>query len=140
MLAKETLKFLYRKKIDPKNIGVFAHAWDMQKTELNGKVFLLFCVIATNVLTEDEFFGLDDKRIAAFREECLNLLDAVRAGTTKWAECCELFAELTGEKIDMDLLTQAGVSADECITKGASDDNTVHVADSVGSIDSGASR
>lgn len=117
MLSESTLKFLHRKKIDPKNIGVFAHAWELQRSELNGKVFLLFCVIATNVLAEEEFYGDDEPKIAAFREECVNLLDAVREGTTKWSECCDLFATLTGETIDLDLLSQAGVSAEGCIRK-----------------------
>ena len=119
MLARETLKFLHQKKIDPKMIGVFTHAWELQRTELNGKVFLLFMVIATNVLAEEEYYGDNEDKIAAFREECLNLLDAVRAGTTKWSECCDLFEALTSEKIDLDLLTCAGVSAEECVTHNA---------------------
>lgn len=121
MLAPETLKFLHQKRIDPKMIGVFAHAWDKQKTELNGKVFLLFMVIATNVLTEDEYFGTDSKKIADFREECLNLLDAITSGSTKWQECCDLFYEQTGERIDLDLLPQAGYTADECLRKEPKD-------------------
>lgn len=118
MLSDKTLKFLHQKKIDPRQIGAFAHAWELQKSELNEKVFILFMTIAINVLSEDEFFGTTDeskKKIEAFKAETINLLDAVSCGSTKWKECCDLMAELTGETIDLDLLPQAGIGARECL-------------------------
>lgn len=118
MLSEETLKHLHRKGIDPKLIGVFTKAWELQKTELNEKVFILFMTIAINVLAEDEFFGMEDegkKKIEAFKSEVVNLLDAVSCGATKWKECCDLMAELTGETIDLDLLPKAGIGARECL-------------------------
>lgn len=91
--------------------------------DIRNKAYLLFQIIACNVLSEDEFFGSDSEKIKGFFDECENLLDAVVTGSTRWSECCDWFKELTGNEVKLDLLPNVGITADQCILKGDENGN-----------------